>query len=133
MQTKSSLIKWIATINVEQRIQIWLDNIYLIFIIDRVSDSIPCKPLLKIYGKNVPFLPHAIPSVLFNKCRTETLVWDRHNRQTDRHRQQGQIRHTQQTDNRYATDHKPQKWKTQGEGCRIPAWLASGLTIPRGS
>lgn len=56
MQTKSSLIKWIATINVEQRIQIWLDNIYLIFIIDRVSDSIPCKILLKISVKYPPFL-----------------------------------------------------------------------------
>ena len=72
--------------------------------------------------ENSPFLSHATFSMLFNKYRTKVLVGTGN-----------RDRHTQQTDNRYATDHKPQKWKTQGEGCRIPAWLASGLTIPRGS
>jgi hypothetical protein len=71
----------------------------------------PCKTLLKISVKHPSFLPHGMPSVMFNEDRTKPFVRDRHTARdsTHRHRQIHKTNFRQSQIHTHAID---KGWKT---------------------
>lgn len=69
----------------------------------------PCKTLPKNSARNHLFLFHTVSSVLGKECRGQLVLRDRQRCRTGTtERQQEQIRHIQQTDNRWVRNHKLQ-------------------------